>query len=55
MEDLWKLTQIDYRLPSFVESKAFEEIVRRYHAAEAGTVTVQAKSVENIRAMSALE
>lgn len=40
MEDLWKLTRLDYRLSPFVEHAAYEEFVRRYHAEEDGTVPI---------------
>jgi hypothetical protein len=40
MEDLWKLTRIDYRISAIAEPSAYEEIVRRYHAAEEGTLSV---------------
>lgn len=35
MEDLWKLTCIDYRISAIAEHRDYEEIVRRYHAEEA--------------------
>lgn len=37
MEDLWKLTRIDYRISTIAEQSAYEEIMRRYHAEEAGS------------------
>ena len=36
MEDLWKITRIDYRISAIAEQGAYEEIVRRYHHEEAG-------------------
>lgn len=37
MEDLWKVTRIDYRISAIAEQHAYEEIVRRYHHEEAGS------------------
>lgn len=37
MENLWKLTRIDYRISSIDEQRAYEEIVRRYHHEEVGS------------------
>ena len=36
MEDLWKVTRIDYRISAIAEQRDYEEIVRRYHAEETG-------------------
>jgi len=36
MEDLWKVTRNDYRIAAIAEQRDYEEIVRRYHAEEAG-------------------
>jgi len=36
MEDLWKLTRLDYRISAIAEQRAYEEIVRRYHLEEEG-------------------
>ena len=36
MEDLWKVTCIDYRIAAIAEQRDYEEIVRRYHAEEKG-------------------
>lgn len=34
MEDLWKVTRIDYRIAAIADQRDYEEIVRRYHAEE---------------------
>lgn len=34
MEDLWKVTRIDYRIATISEQGAYAEIVRRYHQEE---------------------
>lgn len=36
MEDLWKLTCIDYRIAAIAERSAYDEIVRRYRTEEVG-------------------
>ena len=36
MEDLWKVTRIDYRISAIADQRDYEEIVRRYHAEETG-------------------
>lgn len=36
MEDLWKVTCLDYRIAAIAEQRDYEEIVRRYHAEETG-------------------
>ncbi len=37
MEDLWKVTRLDYRISTFAEQSAYEEIMRRYHHEEGGS------------------
>jgi hypothetical protein len=51
MEDLWKLTRIDYRISAIAEPGAYEEIVRRYHAAEEGPLHVSATTDKDLLEM----
>ena len=51
MEDLWKLTRIDYRISVIAEHSAYEEIVRRYHAAEEGALNVLSSTDKDLLEM----
>jgi hypothetical protein len=51
MEDLWKLTRMDYRISAIAEPSAYEEIVRRYHAAEEGPLHVSATTDKDLLEM----
>lgn len=48
MEDLWKVACLDYRIAAIAEERDYAEIMRRYHAEEAGNER-EALTSENAR------